>query len=461
MNGKKRRFENFALYDYQGVEAHLSRMAAKGWRLEKAGNTLWTYREAEPAEVRYAVTYSHRVSQFDPVPTEDQEVLSDLCEAAGWSFVCDWNQMQIFASEDPNPVPLETDEALRLDVIHKTMKKHYFPANIVLLVLALFIVASNINTIIRTPLRFFGSNSRMFSALMFLMVALLVLHSLGFYLLWRRRSEKSIAAGGNCVPLRSNYRKFSLISLIFVTFCAIGYAVLEAVTRQVGYAVFYIVYLALLFLLITLVQGTKKLLKGRGVSRGKNMTITLAVDFILAFALMGGLMYAAFRFDWFDGGKQQDSYIYQKESWDTEPASIPLTITEITGEEFDHIRRSDYSHGSILLSIHEYRERVLRESDGARQNLSYGIQEPHTQWLYDAVLEDRLSSRSIDGFSRMYTWQEEDPTIWGADFVYQQYEKNVSRHIWLLCWPGRIVTLNPDGALSPEEMSRIGQKLRP
>lgn len=106
MSERKRRFENFALYDYQGVEAHLSRMAAKGWRLEKAGNSLWTYRQAEPAEVRYAVTYSHRVSQFDPVPTEEQEVLEDLCEAAGWSFVCDWNQMQIFASEDPNPVPL-------------------------------------------------------------------------------------------------------------------------------------------------------------------------------------------------------------------------------------------------------------------------------------------------------------------------------------------------------------------
>lgn len=40
MSERKRRFENFALYDYQGVEAHLSRMAAKGWRLEKAGNSL-------------------------------------------------------------------------------------------------------------------------------------------------------------------------------------------------------------------------------------------------------------------------------------------------------------------------------------------------------------------------------------------------------------------------------------
>ena len=48
MSERRRRFENFALYDYQGVEAHLSRMAAKGWRLEKAGNSLWTYRQAEP-----------------------------------------------------------------------------------------------------------------------------------------------------------------------------------------------------------------------------------------------------------------------------------------------------------------------------------------------------------------------------------------------------------------------------
>ena len=58
------RWNTFQLYDYRGVEEHLSAMAAKGWRLEKAGNQLWTYRRAEPAKVRYAVTYSYDRAGF-------------------------------------------------------------------------------------------------------------------------------------------------------------------------------------------------------------------------------------------------------------------------------------------------------------------------------------------------------------------------------------------------------------
>ena len=41
MKDLKYRWNTLCLYDYRGVEEHLSAMAAKGWRLEKAGNTLW------------------------------------------------------------------------------------------------------------------------------------------------------------------------------------------------------------------------------------------------------------------------------------------------------------------------------------------------------------------------------------------------------------------------------------
>lgn len=463
MSGKKRRFENFNLYDYQGVEAHLSRMAEKGWRLEKTGNTLWTYRQAEPAKVQYAVTYTHRASQFDPIPSEEQEALSDLCQAAGWAFVCDWNQMQIFAAEDPDPVPLETDEALRLEVIHRTMKKHFFPGNLILLALALVMVASSICTAVRRPLRYFSSNSSMFTTLMFTIIVFLVLFSLGSYLSWYRRSEKSIAAGGTCVPLRSGYRKGSLAALIAVLFLSAGYAFLEISSGRAGYALFFLCYTSLLFLLIVLVQGTKNLLKHCGVSRGKNMAVTLAVDILLALLLVGGLSFAAFRFDWFSG-EQHDTYLYQNESWDTNPVPFHLTISDITGEKFEHIRRDEYPHGSILLNIHEYRERVLRESDGQRLNLIYEIREPKTQWLYDLTLKSLLTEkrdRMNDAWIVTNVWKEEDLSDWQADSVYQRYMNGTPVNEWVLCWPGRMVKIIPDEEFSPEEMSRIGRKLHP
>ena len=49
------RWNTFQLYDYRGVEEHLSAMAAQGWRLEKASGSLWKYRRAEPASLRYDI----------------------------------------------------------------------------------------------------------------------------------------------------------------------------------------------------------------------------------------------------------------------------------------------------------------------------------------------------------------------------------------------------------------------
>ena len=56
MKNVKYCYETLCLYDYRGIEERLSAMAAKGWRLEHIGR-LWKYRRAEPAKVRYAVTY--------------------------------------------------------------------------------------------------------------------------------------------------------------------------------------------------------------------------------------------------------------------------------------------------------------------------------------------------------------------------------------------------------------------
>ena len=142
MKDVKYRWNTLCLYDYRSVEDHLSAMAAQGWRLEKAGNTLWKYRRADPAPVRYAVTYNVGASQFNPGPTEGQESLEELCNAAGWTKVCDWAQAQIFFTEDKNAVSLETDEALRLQNIHRSMRKNFLPSNLVLLLIGLWMSSS-------------------------------------------------------------------------------------------------------------------------------------------------------------------------------------------------------------------------------------------------------------------------------------------------------------------------------
>ena len=49
MKDLKYRWNTLCLYDYRGVEEHLSAMAAKGWRLEKAAE------KAPPPQTKHPI----------------------------------------------------------------------------------------------------------------------------------------------------------------------------------------------------------------------------------------------------------------------------------------------------------------------------------------------------------------------------------------------------------------------
>ena len=81
MGNSKYRLEPFLYYDGEGIVRHLEKMAARGWRLEKAGPFFWRYRRAESARVRYAVTYFPKASDFNPYPPPSQEEFYILSHA--------------------------------------------------------------------------------------------------------------------------------------------------------------------------------------------------------------------------------------------------------------------------------------------------------------------------------------------------------------------------------------------
>ena len=55
MKDKKRRIEAFSFFDYTGIARHLSKMAGKGWMLEKITNFGWTYRRITPKKLTFCV----------------------------------------------------------------------------------------------------------------------------------------------------------------------------------------------------------------------------------------------------------------------------------------------------------------------------------------------------------------------------------------------------------------------
>ena len=117
MKDTKRRLEVFSFYDRAHIERHLEAMAARGWLLERMGKFGWVYRRIEPKRLTFHVSYFPDASDFDPGPTWGQLTFQDFCERTGWQLACSSAQMQVFYNEGPDPLPIETDPALELEVL--------------------------------------------------------------------------------------------------------------------------------------------------------------------------------------------------------------------------------------------------------------------------------------------------------------------------------------------------------
>lgn len=134
MKGRVKRVVNFRFDRYREMEVRLEKLAAKGLFLERCGGFAWTFRKGEPKSLHYTVTYFSEGSLFNPHITDNQQTYFEYAKAAGWDFVAQLNQMQIFSSEAENPIPFETDEREKLDNIKRCMNKSFLPSMVLLIV---------------------------------------------------------------------------------------------------------------------------------------------------------------------------------------------------------------------------------------------------------------------------------------------------------------------------------------
>ncbi|MBR5294729.1 MAG: DUF2812 domain-containing protein, partial [Oscillospiraceae bacterium] len=203
------------LYDYAYVEEKLTRLAAEGWHLETVGNMLWKFRRGEPKAVRYAVTFAPSASAFNSRPTEEEEDLTDLCAQAGWVRVAAQAQRHIYRNSDPNATPLETDEAERLKNIRRTMKKHFFPQEFLLIAIFVMQFFMHYSTMTRSPARTLSSPMMISTLAISLFVAAIHAFLALNGHLWLRRARRAVDSGEE-IPVNRFYRRFRWVVWIFL-----------------------------------------------------------------------------------------------------------------------------------------------------------------------------------------------------------------------------------------------------
>ena len=419
------------IYDYSLIERQLTKLAAEGWHLEKIGTLGWKFRRGEQKAVRYAITYAPSASAFNSRPTEAEEDLSDLCAQAGWVRVATMAQLHVYRNEDPNATPLETDERERLKNIRKTMKKHFFPMEALMVLIFLMQFFMHFHTLTTYPGRTLSSPMMLSTLATILFVVLIHAVLMVSGALWLRRARRAVD-DGEPIPENRFYRKFRWVIWAFL----ILYLLCLFWTVGLGFLAWVILTSAAVILVTA---GGISLCKKLGAPKWVNMLVPAGLCALVMAILIPLLIFS------------MDS-VFENEILPT-AEEIPLTLTQLTGETGTE-RYILEEQSSILSAYARY-----WDGDTDEIRLSYTIVDVKCPLFYDMLLNEQEQEFMQ---SSLYSYLPIDGALRDQfDAEYVRHAANNMGDYWLICWDTRIVRLRSSLMLTEEQIATIVDALKP
>ena len=413
---RKRRLEIFAFYDSEGIAAHLNHMAQKGWALQSIGTTFWTYEAIEPENRTYGITFFPDVSAFDTKPTEALQDFIAYCEEAGWHYVAQLSQMQIFYTTNENPIPLETDESLRLEITHKAMKKNFLPGILAQLALCLWEIYLTAGPIFRDLSRYIADTSQFLLVALYTFLGLYALLTFLFYFRWRKKSLAAVEAGGTCLPtgkgMQLSAKAMHAVTLLF--FVALFYSM-----RQQGYGTVFLVVILAYACIFGLIFMSINILRKKQVSRNVNKGVIIALCVLLPLIFMVGSFHYIFnREEPMEGKETYTTTLSDGTTYTTvlEADPLPLTTADLTEVPADAIYSMSCEEESSFLAKRMECSQYTPGGSPEAPELSYEILEVS----YDFLIEPCIRSYQkpfLPQFAHSESW--EPISISGTDSAWQ------------------------------------------
>ena len=432
----------YSYLDRTAITAHLSDMAAQGWMLEKIGGWSWRYRRMEPKKLRFAVTFFPAASQFDAVPSERLETYRDYCTAAGWVLAAESAQVQIFYSEDENAVPIETDPAVELDTIQKSVRKGYIGSYWALLALSLFQILFQCYQTWTDPVDTLSSTASLAAVLNWLPLDVLILAELTRYYRWQRKAQTAADAGSPLPDLRS-MRWLNILVMVWSCFIVLWLLTSYMSSRRM----FLLTAGMLLYmsLMILLANGAKDVLKRLKAPRWVNIAVTFGIIIVLTLGGTAGMTALIFRNSgWLEDHPPAETYEYQGWTWSVYHDDIPLRIEDLVETDYDRWSTEARVNSSFLLTHGTYTQRPRMDTPG-QPDLEYELVTVKAGLLYDLCKKEFLSwaERHNKELPRD-EYRPVDAAPWDADEVYRLYHSGEPSNQFLVCWPDRMAEVNFD-----------------
>ncbi len=111
------------LYDVEAMEKRFEKMAAKGWMISKISGAVKKYTKTEPKILKFTIVYINKTGNAAPLTDRQQEFM-EMCEKSGWQHIVSSEKVHVFATDNPNAPPIETDPVVQVDNIYKSLKEN-------------------------------------------------------------------------------------------------------------------------------------------------------------------------------------------------------------------------------------------------------------------------------------------------------------------------------------------------
>lgn len=181
-------------YCFQTLERRLEKQSEKGWMMDKMGVFLMRFRSCEPMKRAVQVVFDPDASEYGTDTSPYSQGLEEYIGSTGWYKACDYFKQKVYYNDDPDAVPIETDDKLKLQKIKEAM----LPSNVLTFVI-LFFSALSLGLHGDMLLGIFGGQGGFSVSAGAICIALIPLYFLATYIrysIWAARSEKNIEAGG-------------------------------------------------------------------------------------------------------------------------------------------------------------------------------------------------------------------------------------------------------------------------
>lgn len=440
MSRTKRLFVPLSPYDQQAMETLLERQAAQGWLLTQTGDWIWTFTEIQPQSLQFAVTCFSRASEYDPLPTDEQQDKEALCAQSGWHLAARRHDLQIFYTADADALPLETDPVVRVESLYRTMVRLTIRPRLITLVLCLFWMGKYWLDFRQDAIRFLSDGFDVLSLPVWLLLLVACMVEPIACLVWHRRAKHAAEESGLFLSPRIPTR---------VSWVLVGAAILLLCLAAFGSTLPPQWYLAWLLICVVAIGGGTLLrnhLQRQDTPAGLNKTATGFL--VLAVYMVGIVVLLAVSLGSRLGQPDHvvaGSYEQNGHTREIYNDPLPLTVEDLTETDATYSREAT-TYASPLLRRSLYEQSPVVPQYAGAPTLWYTIYDTDFALVQDMVvhqlLEEHQDEVDEDGTVLQDSYFSIDPAPYGAQAAYQLQRSSLGPvPMYLLCWPDRVVEL--------------------